>query len=98
MQGIAWSATTMKLKWTVHGRLFPTLQTLVNVFTYVLWTFANRSCWRGNQSGQQQGRQYHAIRSQGHHAPSGIRKRGCYGVAAPPGRRTVNTEPLPGVL
>jgi hypothetical protein len=44
------------------------LQTLVNVFTYVLWTFAYRSCWRSYQRGQQQGGQYHAIRSKGHHA------------------------------
>src|SRR5205823_14927945 len=79
-------------------RVGGSLQTLVNVFTYVLWTFANRSCLRSNQSRQQQGRQHHAIKSQGHHAPSGIRKTECYGLAAPPGSRTVNTDPLPSSL
>src|SRR6266480_592694 len=37
-----------------------------------------RSCWRSNQRGQQQGDQYRAIISEGHHAMFGIRRTECY--------------------
>ena len=62
-------------------RVRGSLQTLVNVFTYVLWAFAYRNCWRSNQRGQQQGGQYRAIRSEGHHAMSGIRRTECYATS-----------------
>jgi len=35
------------------------LQTIVNVFTYVLWTSAHcMSCWGGNQGGQYKAAEY----------------------------------------
>src|SRR6266516_5884883 len=45
MQGIAWSATTMKLKWTVHGRLFPTTRSTTWSRPMVALTSALRDRW-----------------------------------------------------